>query len=260
MKKIIHFFKITLLRIRIVLTRYLNSGIYQYQKPNKISVPFCFRKFHITISGKNNEILVPNLFKGKLDIHITGNNNKIYFKGPFKTTLTQIKIQGDNNWVEIGASQDAAYRIDFYPRLASKCNNAKIIIGDNVLTSNQTWLKVGDHNASIEIGDETTISWDVSIWNVDGHAIFPKDDMEKKKPINIGKTLKIGSHCWIGKGASILKNVTLPDYTIVGMGAVVSKKDLIEPYCALAGNPAQIVKRNIQWDIRSPSDFSEVDV
>lgn len=234
----IKFLKIFFIRVKNVLIRFCSSGVLCIGKNNNVKIPFRFFKHHITICGSNNRIEISNAFYGTLNI----------------------RINGDSNYIKIGKSNEGYYRIDVFPRQASKCNNTKIIIGDNVTTSGQVWLKVGDHNSSIELGNDTTISWDVSIWNVDGHAIFPKDDMEKKMPINIGKTLKVGSHCWIGKGASILKNVTLPDHTIVGLGAVVSKKDLTEPYCALAGNPAQIVKRNIQWDIRSPSDFIEVDV
>lgn len=257
MKKIINFLKIKLLRIRIVFVRFCRSGVYQYQNPNRVVVPFRFRQFHITINGKQNEIYLPPTFTGKINIHIDGCNNKILFTGPFKTVFSEIKIRGNNNFIQIGASKDASYRIDVYSRLASRCNNAKIVIGDNVLTSNQTWIKVGDHNSSIVIGDDTIISWDVTIWNVDGHSIFPIGDNVNKHPTNVGKLLKIGAHCWIGKHASILKNVELPDNTIVGMGAVVAKNNIKDQFCVLAGNPAKLVKKDVKWDIQSPSDFIE---
>ncbi len=258
MKDIIRFLTITLLRIRIVWVRFCRSGVYQYQHPNKVVVPFSLKKFHITIIGKQNEICLPTIFDGKLNIHIEGNDNKVLFTGPFKTDFSEIKIRGNNNFIQIGSSRDASYRIDVYPRLASRCNNTKIIIGDNVLTSNQTWLKVGEHNSSIVIGNNTMISWDVTIWNTDSHSILSIEDTQNETPLNIGQALQIGEHCWIGKGASILKNVLLPDNTIIGMGAVVTKKALDTPYCVLAGNPARVIKEDVRWDIRSPSDLLEV--
>ena len=229
----IKFFSVLYIRIRNVLIRFSTGGVLCNGKNNKIKKPFTFLKHHITIIGSCNIIEVSKNFEGRL----------------------RIRISGDNNYIKIGPSRDATYRIDVFPRLASKCNNTKIIIGDNVLTSNQTWLKVGEHNYSIIIGDNTMISWDVMIWNTDCHSILSIEDLQNATPKNVGQSLQIGEHCWIGKGASILKNVTLPNNTIVGMGAVVTKKVLDAPYCVLAGNPARVIKEGMRWDIHSPSDF-----
>ena len=230
------FFKVLCIIVQNVLIRFSSGGVLCYGKNNKIKKPFTFFKHHITISGSHNIIDVAQEFEGRL----------------------HIRIIGDKNYIKIGTSRDAAYRIDVFPRLASKCNNTKIIIGDNVLTSNQTWLKVGEHNSSIVIGNNTMISWDVTIWNTDCHSILTIEDSQNETPLNVGQSLQIGEHCWIGKGASILKNVALPDNTIVGMGAVVTKKVLDTPYCVLAGNPARVIKEDVRWDIRSPSDLLEV--
>lgn len=232
----IDFFRVLYIRIRNVLIRFSSGGVLCNGRNNKVKKPFTFFKHHITISGFHNTIEVAQNFEGRL----------------------HIRIIGDNNYIKIGSSRDASYRIDVCPRLDSRCNNAKIIIGDNVLTSNQTWLKVGEHNSSIVIGDNTMISWDVTIWNTDCHSILSIEDPQNETPLNIGQSLQIGEHCWIGKGASILKNVLLPDNTIIGMGAVVTKKALDTPYCVLAGNPARVIKEDVRWDIRSPSDLLEV--
>jgi acetyltransferase-like isoleucine patch superfamily enzyme len=84
------------------------------------------------------------------------------------------------------------------------------------------------------------ISWDVTIWNTDCHSILSIEDLQNATPKNVGQSLQIGEHCWIGKGASILKNVTLPNNTIVGMGAVVTKD--VPPYAIVAGVPAKVIK------------------
>lgn len=245
-------------RLRIVLMWLLKGGVYQSQRTNLVNVPFMPFKVRVIILGGNNQIELPRQFRGIIGIRIDGYNNKVKINGPFVTSLTKIKIQGDNNIIEVGSSKDASYRIDIFPRLASKCNNAKVIIGDNVTTSNQAWLRVGESGSLLQIGSNTMISWDVTIWNTDCHSILSVDDDQRNTPLNIGRVLQIGNRCWIGKGASILKNVILPNDTIVGMGAVVANKVFDKPYCALVGNPACIVKEGVMWDIRSPSDLLEV--
>lgn len=48
-------------------------------------------------------------------------------------------------------------------------------------------------------------------------------------------------------GCIILKGSQISNNTVVGAGTIVTKK-YEEPNCILAGNPAKIVKRNIDWD------------
>jgi serine acetyltransferase len=54
----------------------------------------------------------------------------------------------------------------------------------------------------------------------------------------------IGENCFIGGRAMILPGVRIGDGAIVGAGSVVTKD--VPPRCAVAGNPAQIIKENIE--------------
>lgn len=53
----------------------------------------------------------------------------------------------------------------------------------------------------------------------------------------------IGKNCFIGGRAMILPGVRIGDGSIVGAGSVVTKD--VPPRCAVAGNPAKIIKENI---------------
>lgn len=58
------------------------------------------------------------------------------------------------------------------------------------------------------------------------------------------RPVRIGKRCFIGGGAIIMPGVTIGDEVIVGAGAVVNED--IPNRCAVAGNPARILARNIE--------------
>ena len=78
----------------------------------------------------------------------------------------------------------------------------------------------------------------------DVHNIY---DRKTKELLNLpGGSINIGEHCWIGQNAYIGKNVRLPNNCIIGAFAVVTKS-FNEEYCAIAGNPAKIIRRDVEW-------------
>lgn len=86
----------------------------------------------------------------------------------------------------------------------------------------------------------------------DGHSIY---DSSTHQLLNPSDDIVIGNHCWIGMGASILKNVHLGDNIICGANATVTKS-VNENNVIVAGFPATIVKRNINWHGNPPTMFN----
>lgn len=72
--------------------------------------------------------------------------------------------------------------------------------------------------------------------------------------LNHARSIKIGNNVWCGYGVSILKNVHVADNCIIGCHSVVAKS-FDTPYCAIAGNPAKVVKTNVEWEIDQNEDF-----
>ena len=64
--------------------------------------------------------------------------------------------------------------------------------------------------------------------------------------INRAADVEIGNHVWIGYRVLINKGSVIPDDTVVGTGAIVTKS-FDEPNTVLAGVPAKVVKRNVNW-------------
>lgn len=92
----------------------------------------------------------------------------------------------------------------------------------------------------IEIGDGTMISDDVRIQDSDNHIVIENGvEKESTKPIIIGDKV------WIGKNVLILKGVTIGNGAIVAAGSVVVKD--VPAQCLVAGNPARVIKQNVEW-------------
>lgn len=88
-------------------------------------------------------------------------------------------------------------------------------------------------------------SANISIRVGDSHSIT---DLEGKR-VNPSRDVKIGNHVWIGNTVLITKGVEIKEDSIVGTGSVVTRK-FVETNVVIAGNPAQIVKRDVSWDSR----------
>ena len=52
----------------------------------------------------------------------------------------------------------------------------------------------------------------------------------------------------------ILKDVNIADNVVIGACSLVNKS-FVENYTAIAGSPAKIVKRNVNWDRRNTDRY-----
>lgn len=182
-------------------------------------------EFKSNVHGKNN--LWEGLLPKKINGQIYGNNNKIIFGD---------NLQGFHAQIMIGTKD-------------CPVNNCVLKIGTNSTAENVNILLLED-NSTITIGEDCMFSDDIQIWCSDTHSILDADS----KVANIGNSVKIGNHVWIGFGAKIGKNTQIADNSVVGWGSVVTKK-FEKTNIIIAGNPAAVVKENINWDRRRPQQI-----
>jgi len=84
----------------------------------------------------------------------------------------------------------------------------------------------------LTIGEKTMVTFD---------AIVLSHDYASRR--HAAKTI-IGTHCFIGCGSIIMPNIVVGNHVIVAAGSVVTKD--VPDNCIVAGNPAKIIKKNIE--------------
>lgn len=91
-----------------------------------------------------------------------------------------------------------------------------------------------DCNGGVYIGDFTTVAGIRS--QILTHSIDVYKNRQHAAPVHIGK------YCFLGTGVILLAGTSLPDYSILGAGSVLTKKHL-EEGMLYAGNPAKAIKK-----------------
>jgi len=91
-----------------------------------------------------------------------------------------------------------------------------------------------DCNGGVYIGDFTTVAGLRT--QILTHSINVYANRQQTSPV------RIGNYCFLGTGCIILPGAALPDYSILGGGAVLTKA-FTESHTLYAGNPARPIKK-----------------
>lgn len=232
--------------------------IFSIKKENGTIILNLFGKNIIKIPTNNKIVIVENGKERRLrpfekisglSFDIKGSNNTIVLEKPLKFTPkfpSVLHVHTNNNEIIFKKSKYVIF-VEVY---CQHGDNQRLFI-DEDFSSGGALLCLFEENCSIEIGKDCQFSSDISILNSDGHCIFDKDT---KELINLAKGVKIGNHVWLGRHTLLSKNASIPDNCIVGFGSVVTKS-FTEQNCVLSGNPAEIRKRNIEWERTAVSEI-----
>ncbi len=208
------------------------------KRHNLISVPAKnYKNINFNIDGVNNKIIFEdnNISKSaKININIYGDNNEIIVKKGFYVSLNFNILIGQN-----------------HPNFG-KVTNSKIYIDENTSMEKVNYFTYNS-NSYFNVGKKCMFAFDINIFNTDAHPIYsigPNEIINKVKGINIG------NHCLIGANVTLLKNTNISDDCILGWGGVVSGS-FQQPHCAIAGNPAKIVKTDITWNSNGSKGYVE---
>ena len=173
-----------------------------------------------------------------------GRNNyiKIYEGTRFENCRFRIR---NNNTIIIKRSKYRIQNIRMYSN-----NYTTLNIGNDFLCL-ECDIRLQENKTGLIIGNNCMFSTEIRIYATDSHAIYSIDD---GKVLNIGKVITIGNHVWIGRRVNLLKNTKINDNSIVGFGSVVTK-EFTEQNVVIAGFPAKIIKRGVNWSPVPPEEY-----
>lgn len=192
-------------------------------------------------SGTGNIINIPENMK--VIGRITGDRNIINIERGASTSSLFLDISGNDNHVVIGHGHNI--------------KGLKVIIGSHV-PAHETSLKIGQlfsvepngrfflYNSgnSLKFGDSCMLSNNITIrCGEQPHLLF---DLVTGEYLDQSNGVAFGNHVWIGESVYVTKSGGANDDSIIGACSVLTKK-FSETFVAIAGNPARIVRQNIQW-------------
>jgi len=122
-------------------------------------------------------------------------------------------------------------------------NSGNLIIGEHFhCTSN---FKIIVTN-SINLGCHFRAGWNTLMMDTDFHSFY---NITKNEYSVKSAPIIIGDYTWIGNGCLILKGTILPKYSAVGARTILNKNINVPSFSLIAGNPAQIIRSNIIYDL-----------
>lgn len=200
----------------------------------------------VNINGNENLIEIKSNveFTGDLNrknINIIGNNNKIIVEPNSIIRNINIFISGDYNFIHI--KDDCSIT---FTEIHMEQNSNSCIINNGTTTHGREfrWVRFElDEGTKIDIGNDCMISNDVIFRTSDSHSIVNESGLR----VNKASDIIIGSHCWFGLRSLVLKGTKISDNVIIGAGSICTKS-IKENNVSVAGNPAKIIKENIDWN------------
>lgn len=179
-------------------------------------------------------------------------DNIIVIHKPYKFIKgTVIDLRGIGAKIELKSTK---YAYNFRIMTASGAMNQRLEIGEDCSFWTGVNLNLTDDNAHIRIGEDCMFSKDIEIWASDGHALIDRKTNSVINPCH--NSVVIGNHVWIGAKVIMTKNVGIPDGCVIGTGSVVTSK-INEKYVVVAGNPAKIVRRDVDWSRKRPNSVEK---
>lgn len=117
--------------------------------------------------------------------------------------------------------------------------NAVVSIGSGGYINSNSLIIIHE---GLEIGDNCSISWNCQFLDTDFHSL----NINGKIKASAG-SITIGNNVWIGCNVKIYKNVIVPDGCVIASDSVL-KTQFFEKNVLIGGNPARILKTNINWE------------
>lgn len=191
----------------------------------------------VLVLNNGDRVEIPGL---KIDFFDKNNLVEVYEGAVFHNTHLKLR---KNCKVVINKSHPRGIRNTVVDMAGN--TNSSLYIGKNTSIESARFAMANDDNLKIDIGENCMLSSNIVFRATDGHVVYDIND--KEIPINNSKPIYIGNHVWIGSGVTILKGSIVLDNSIIGTMSLVSNQ-YDKENVAIGGNPAKIIKTNVNWD------------
>ena len=196
------------------------------------------RLFRVRVKGKNNRIEAPCALLKQVSIHIAGNNNQVIIEDFSQIKNTKITICGNNNVVHLG-KRTYLFEVEFF---LEDDHNVIDLQEHNIIMGPSKFSTI--EGTKIIFEKDSMCSSECNFRTGDSHCVL---DLEGHR-INESRDIILREHSWVGIRVTCMKGADIPHHSIVAACAVLTKR-YDEPFCVLAGVPAKIVKRGVDWSM-----------
>lgn len=157
------------------------------------------------------------------------------------TSIFRKLVSWDNE--DTLASRKKKFKIPDSTKLAldGHIEGKNISIGENCYINDGFRIVSGEHSR-ITIGDYCAIGRYFSISSITHDKKLPTKISGYSDHLRVEKNVTIGEGVWIGDKVTIVPNITIEDYSIIGANSVVTKN--IRPFEIVGGVPARHIGFN----------------
>lgn len=117
--------------------------------------------------------------------------------------------------------------------------NLGVIIGDNTIITGNVTIDGGSIKTTV-IGSDCFIMKSVYI----AHDCHIEDNVILSANSSLAGHVRIGKHSNIGMGSLFHQFSLIGGGSMIGMGCVITKKSIVEPFSKMVGNPAKKIGEN----------------
>lgn len=227
------------LRSLMRLGRSLRFNIYSYY--NFLKINFLRKNTNASWCKDNYLVTMPGAI---FDLHPSAKidlNASIIYGNPTIKGLklpTSLKMEA-NTVFELNEGPLTRYGTAPYNLRSGACieiiNGGKLTIGQGACNVGLTIMCAKE----ITIGNGVRIGRNVSIRDWNGSHVIISDTYKNHSPVIIN------DHVWICTGATIMPGVTIGEGAVIAANSLVTKN--VPPKSLVGGNPAKVIKENIEW-------------
>jgi len=187
---------------------------------------------------RGNSIEIDGSVDVSVHVEFQGSDNRLLVRLPVRVQKLRVTFNCDNGVVELNPSRGVAP----FSATIRVGQDSRVVVGRNVSAVGPVLVSAVE-GTTVTIGEDVMFASDNEVRADDAHPIF---DVRSGKRVNVSKSVTIGNHVWLARGAAVLPGARIGDGSVIGFRSVVTRN--IPNNCVAAGAPARVVRKDIAWE------------